>query len=94
MWTENQVESMFQDIKLLKLKFICFAQIVFKLLSGPKFDWIWTVCLTSEILAETWYYDNQFFLILKFTGFLPKLLNSRFSGKVATLSVKTDIQVR
>ena len=56
MLTENQVESVFKNLKCQKTKFaqvICFTQLVFKLLSGPKFDWIYTVRLPYEKLTET-----------------------------------------
>ena len=61
MLTENQVESVFKNLKCQKTKFaqvICFTQLVFKLLSGPKFDWIWTVRLLCDILTETWNITN------------------------------------
>ena len=54
MWTENQVEVDFKILSIKKLNLISFTQIVFKLLSGPKFDWIWTVRLLCDILTETW----------------------------------------
>ena len=43
-------------LNIEKLSFFFFAQIVFKLLYGPKFDWMWTVRLPSEILTEACHY--------------------------------------
>ena len=54
MWTKNQVESYFKTLSFKKLNLICFTQKVFKLLSVPKFDWIWTVRLPCDISTETW----------------------------------------
>ena len=57
MWTDNQVESVFQNIKYQKTKFN-FTLIVLRLLSGLKFYLIWTVRKPCDILTETWHTTN------------------------------------
>ena len=39
----------FKILSIKRLNFVYFAQVVFKLLSGSKFDWILTVGYPSEI---------------------------------------------
>ena len=63
MWTYNQVESVFKNIKYQKTKFN-FTLIVFRLLSGPKFYWIWTVRLPCDILIEIWHITNLGHLVV------------------------------
>ena len=56
MLTKNQVESLIKNVKYQKtIFFFGFTQLVFKLLSGQNFDWIWTVRLPCDILTETYY---------------------------------------